>query len=84
MAPGRVLFLGGSPSEPTSVVALDLETGGQQVLRRSSELEVDPGYISTPQPIEFPTENGLTAHGLYYPPQNRIRLLPPASGRRCW
>ena len=76
MAPGRVLFLGGSPSEPTSVVALDLETGGQQVLRRSSELDVDPGYISTPQPIEFPTENGLTAHGLYYPPQNLDATAP--------
>jgi dipeptidyl aminopeptidase/acylaminoacyl peptidase len=54
-----------------SVVELDLETGRAEVLRRSSELAVDPGYISAPQPVEFPTEQNLTAHGLYYPPKNR-------------
>jgi dipeptidyl aminopeptidase/acylaminoacyl peptidase len=54
-----------------SVVALDLHTGGLQVLRSSSELAVDTGYISAPQPIEFPTGGGLTAHGFYYAPQNR-------------
>src|SRR6185295_3004869 len=35
------------------------------------------GYISEPQPIEFPTENGLTAHGFYYPPRNKDFAAPP-------
>jgi len=79
-APGRVLFLGGSPSEAVSVVELDLDTGQHKVLRRSSELGVDPGHISTPQPIEFPTGGGLTAHGLYYPPRN-LDATGPAGER---
>jgi dipeptidyl aminopeptidase/acylaminoacyl peptidase len=31
---------------------------------------VDPAFFSAPQPIEFPTENGQTAHALFYPPTN--------------
>jgi dipeptidyl aminopeptidase/acylaminoacyl peptidase len=34
-------------------------------------LEIDAGYLSEPQAIEFPTENGLTAHAFYYPPTNK-------------
>jgi len=66
-----VFFRGGSPAEHTSVVKLDLATGGAELLRRSSKAEVDPGYLSAPRPIEFPTENGLTAHAFFYPPKNR-------------
>ena len=68
--PGRVAFLGASPSEPTSVVLLDLATQELEVLRRSNELAVDPGYLSEPLTMEFPTENGLTAHGFFYAPKN--------------
>jgi dipeptidyl aminopeptidase/acylaminoacyl peptidase len=34
-------------------------------------LKIDTGYLSTAQAVEFPTENGLTAHGFFYPPQNK-------------
>jgi dipeptidyl aminopeptidase/acylaminoacyl peptidase len=70
-APGRALFIGGSPTEPASVVQLDLDTRQIDVLRRSSNGTIDPGYLSIPQAIEFPTENGLTAHGFFYAPKNR-------------
>ncbi len=50
---------------------LDLETGSTEILQRSTDLQVDPGYISVPQSVEFPTERGLTAFGFYYPPQNQ-------------
>ena len=76
-APGRVVFLAGSPTEPTSVVQLDLATRRFEVLRRSSEIEIDAGYLSTPQEIEFPTERGLTAHAFFYAPQNRDYAAPP-------
>ena len=46
------------------------------MLRRSSDVAVDAGYLSTPQSIEFPTEGGLTAHGIYYPPTNRDFAAP--------
>ncbi len=79
-APGRVVFLAGSPTEPTSVVQLDLATRRFEVLRRSSEIAIDAGYLSIPQEIEFPTENGLTAHAFFCAPQNRDYVAP--SGER--
>ncbi|HSO76389.1 MAG TPA: S9 family peptidase, partial [Blastocatellia bacterium] len=55
VSPGRVLFCGGSPSEPQSIVQLDLATGKTEVLRRSSNVEVAPDYRSVPRALEFPT-----------------------------
>jgi dipeptidyl aminopeptidase/acylaminoacyl peptidase len=73
---GKVVFLAGSPTEPTSIVQLDPDTHQIQVLRRSSESVVEPGTISTPEEIEFPTENGLTAYGFFYPPRNQDFQAP--------
>jgi dipeptidyl aminopeptidase/acylaminoacyl peptidase len=47
-----------------------LETLERRVLQRANNLKIDASYISAPQPIEFPTENGLTAYGFFYPPKN--------------
>lgn len=68
---GRAVFRAGSPTEPFSLIVFDLATQAAKVLQRQSKVQVDPGYYSQAQAIEFPTENGLTAHGFYYPPQNR-------------
>jgi len=38
--------------------------------------EVDASYISEPQPIEFPTENGLTAYGYFYRPKHPDYTAP--------
>src|SRR4029077_17102145 len=53
---GRALTIAGSPPEPIALIAVDLESGSVEVLRRSAERVVDPAYISVPQAIEFPTE----------------------------
>jgi dipeptidyl aminopeptidase/acylaminoacyl peptidase len=76
-APGRAVFHAGSPTEAAAIVQLDLVTGKTEVLRRSTKLDIDPGYLSTPRAIEFPTENGLTAHAIFYPPRNRDYAAPP-------
>jgi len=76
VAHGRAVFLGGSPTEPESVVQLDLATREIEVLRRSSEVTIDPGYLSTPSAIEFPTEHGLTAHACFYAPGNKDCVVP--------
>ncbi len=76
-SPGRAVFAAGSPSEPPSVVELDPATGRVEAMHRSSDVVVDEGYLSHPQAIEFPTEGGLTAHALYYPPQNAQCAAPP-------
>ena len=70
-APGCAVFVGGSPTESISILQLDLTTRRVEVLRRSSDVALDACYVSVPQAIEFPTENGLTAHGLFYAPRNR-------------
>ncbi len=69
--PGCAVFCAASATEPVSVVRLDLATSRLEVLRRSSNVDVDPGYLSIPQAIEFPTAGGSTAHAFYYPPRNR-------------
>ncbi|MEP6635463.1 MAG: prolyl oligopeptidase family serine peptidase [Acidobacteriota bacterium] len=70
-ARGRAVFRAGSPTEPPAIVNLDLGSGQIEVLRRSNNLAIDNEYFSVARPIEFPTENGLTAHGFFYPPRNR-------------
>ena len=68
--PGRVAYLGTSPTEPRAVVVLDFSTGEREVVRRSFELGVDRSYLSRPETISFPTSDGDTAHALFYPPTN--------------
>ena len=72
----EMIFLAGSATEPASIVRLDAGTGSSEVLRRSSDLEIDAGYLSIPETVEFPTEDGLTAHGFFYPPANRDHAAP--------
>jgi dipeptidyl aminopeptidase/acylaminoacyl peptidase len=73
---GTVLFLAGSATKPRSVVRLDVASGGHEVLRRATELGLDPGYLSVPETVEFPTGGGLTAHGFFYPPANKDHSAP--------
>jgi dipeptidyl aminopeptidase/acylaminoacyl peptidase len=73
---GRAIFRGGSPTSSAAIVQLDLNTGETEVLRRSNELQIDSGYFSIAQPVEFPTENGQTAHAFFYPPRNRDFVAP--------
>ena len=70
------VFIAGSPTESTGIVKFDLATKQFETLRRSSELSIDSGYISAPQAIEFPTEDGLTAHAFFYPPKNKDFTAP--------
>ena len=73
---GRVVFRAGSPTLAAAIVSLDLATGESEVLRRSSDVHIDEGYLSKGEPVEFPTENGLTAHAFYYAPRNRDFAAP--------
>lgn len=66
----------GSPTQPPALIRLDLRSGEYEVLRRSREVNVDPGYFSVPETIEFPTTGGKTAWGYFYPPQNKDYSAP--------
>jgi dipeptidyl aminopeptidase/acylaminoacyl peptidase len=71
-----IVFRGSSPTEAACIVRLDPSTGLHEVLRRSGDLEIDPDYLSVPEPVEYPTEDGRTAHAFYYPPKNRDYAAP--------
>jgi dipeptidyl aminopeptidase/acylaminoacyl peptidase len=73
---GFIVFLGSSPTERTCIVGLDPSTGKYEVLRRPGDLEIDPDYLSVPEPVEYPTENDRTAHAFFYPPKNRDYAAP--------
>ncbi|MDZ8055465.1 MAG: S9 family peptidase [Aulosira sp. ZfuVER01] len=75
-APGKVVFIGGSPTESTALVQLDLASKKLEVLRRASEVKIEAGYLSLPQAIAYPTADGKTAYALFYPPQNHDYTAP--------
>jgi dipeptidyl aminopeptidase/acylaminoacyl peptidase len=75
----RLAFIGASPTASSAVATLHLPTGQIQVLA-GAEVSLDPAWVSVPQPIHFPTQDGQTAHGLYYPPTNP-EVTGPADAR---
>ncbi|MCC0177577.1 S9 family peptidase [Waterburya agarophytonicola K14] len=73
---GFVVFVGGTPTETSAVVKLDLDNRKEQILKRTGDLTIDPGYLALPEAIAFPTADDLTAHGWYYPPTNQDYSAP--------
>ncbi len=72
-------MIAASPTLSPRVLTVELETGAQEVVKVASDTHIDPGYFSIPHPIEFPTENGLTAFALHYAPKNRDFQAPAGS-----
>ncbi|ADE16236.1 peptidase S9 prolyl oligopeptidase active site domain protein [Nitrosococcus halophilus Nc 4] len=74
---GRAVFIAASPTEFPAVVQLDLSTGDLEVLRRASEITMDPDYFSIAEAIQFPTEGGAFSHAFFYPARNKDFMGPP-------
>lgn len=68
---GKAFSIAGGPAAPNALVSIDLATGECHTIRKSTSVEIDAGCVSAVESIEFPTEGGLTAHALFYPPANR-------------
>ncbi|KAF6265687.1 Alpha/Beta hydrolase protein [Scenedesmus sp. NREL 46B-D3] len=75
----------GSPSTAQALVKLQVSgldgllassASDWQVLKPSTDLQLDPGYISEPRSIEFPTQGGVTAFMNFYPPTNKHYEFP--------
>jgi dipeptidyl aminopeptidase/acylaminoacyl peptidase len=73
---GSVYFVGAAPDTAPAVVCLRLTDRSIDVLRRSNAVPVDAAFLSAPQTLDFPTSNGGTAHGFYYPPHNADFCAP--------
>jgi dipeptidyl aminopeptidase/acylaminoacyl peptidase len=67
---GKAFTIGGSPTQMPALMAVHLDTGRVDVIRRSGDVPMASTYLSMPEAIEFPTEGGLTAHAFFYPPVN--------------
>jgi dipeptidyl aminopeptidase/acylaminoacyl peptidase len=67
---GRLWFVGGSFTEEHGIAWLDPQDGSTEIVYQTAAPDIDPGFISIGQPIDFPSEAG-NAHALYYPPANR-------------
>jgi dienelactone hydrolase len=67
---GTALLIAGSATMPVQVARLDLDANSLDVLRTGAEVPVDEAYVSAPRLLEFPTDGGVTAYALYYPPKN--------------
>src|SRR5215204_3749721 len=75
----RLAFIGASPTASSAVALLQAPTGHLDVLA-GAEVSLDLAWVSVPQPIEFPSRDGQTAHALYYPPTNP-EVTGPADAR---
>jgi dipeptidyl aminopeptidase/acylaminoacyl peptidase len=76
----HVYFVGASPMHFPAIVKLSPTSGEVTILKFSNTEDVRAyeGYLSAPQSIEFPSESGLTAFGLFHPPANRDVTAPAA------
>lgn len=68
-----VALVAATPTEEATVVLVPLPSasggvGEVEVVRSRRDLGLDPGWISVPRPISFPSAGGRTAHALFYPP----------------
>jgi dipeptidyl aminopeptidase/acylaminoacyl peptidase len=77
VAGDHLFVIASSPTEPESLIDVDLPSRTLRVLRRSSSIEPNTACTSIPQAIEFPTTDGKTAHAFYYPPMNPDFTGPP-------
>lgn len=67
-----------SPTEPPAIVRLDIKSGRCDVLRHSTVLDASlRPYLSTPQSVPIPREDGQIVHTLYYEPRNPDYVAPP-------
>lgn len=72
----RVAFIAAGDREPSSVVLYDSAADTHKVIKQSSAIAIDAGYLSAPEAVSFPTSGGDTAHGFLYMPTNRDFAAP--------
>jgi dipeptidyl aminopeptidase/acylaminoacyl peptidase len=77
VAGDRLVLTAAGPTSFNSIVLVDLRDLSTTTLRRAAPMDLDPAYVSHPEPIEFPTAGGRTAHALFYRPRNSDYQAPP-------
>ncbi len=73
----NILFIGASATTAQSVILYDVTSGEETIMRKSFDVMIDPGYLSSPESIAYETPDGLMAHAFYYPPHNQDYIGTP-------
>ncbi len=74
-----VNVIAASAATEAAIVAVPLDGGphpAAEVLRPPRALAIDSAFLPPPQPIEFPTTRGRTAHALVYDPASPTYSVP--------
>jgi dipeptidyl aminopeptidase/acylaminoacyl peptidase len=74
---GEIICRAGSPQSPAAIVRIDTVSGAASIIKSASELPpaLMP-YLSRPQLVAFPSGDGATAYGFYYPPMHPDYAAP--------
>lgn len=59
----------GFADRPSGVYRLDWTTGAASLIRAATDRTVDPGFVSVPEAVSWPSPDG-GVHGWFYPPRN--------------
>jgi dipeptidyl aminopeptidase/acylaminoacyl peptidase len=66
---GRLVTVAATETETSAVVTIDVENASYHVVKRDVEQDIDPRFISRPEPIAF-AGDGEESYGFFYPPVN--------------
>lgn len=66
----KIGYIAASPVSFPHIVVSNPDGSQIEVLKSSASLQVSAEYISVPESIEFPTEGGKSAYGIFYAPKN--------------
>ncbi len=72
----QIIFIGASHNKFPVLVCYDINHSQLNILYESTLLKIDEKYLSSPKSIEFPTAEGKSAYGFYYPPYNEDYTAP--------
>lgn len=82
----KLYFMGGDPYSPAGIYEMSVPEPGpitgaldatMIVCSMSESMRIDPGFVSAPELVEFPTGSGdEVAYGYYYSPSNKDFKAP--------
>ncbi len=78
----RIVCLMGTPTRPRQLMEISLPSLNLKEIAPSDPLPLDPGYLTNPEPIEYPSAHQRVSYGYFYPPKNKDYVglcgtLPP-------
>jgi dipeptidyl aminopeptidase/acylaminoacyl peptidase len=65
----RVVIIGIGATEPPALVEIDVDSRDVQVLAQE-ETQIERDWVAPPEPIRFPTDDGVDAYAILYRPHN--------------